>query len=261
VSRTLDLLAQQHAARTRTNPHADTPASVGAILNPGPTKTGQLLYWNGSIWTMLPGVLWTKSGAVYTLDVQDDGAADLKLNCGTQKTLELVQPVYQDIDFPIIIRTTGAGIPSLAALNGNITAPQWQVNDVNICESQELIHAWEEGTACSWHLHLTTNGSDAGDTYVRFEVEYGYVDVNGAWVFPATLDSGDLLIPGGTATKTMLILALGSFTPAIHIGGHVIARLKRITATGTAPTGDPWVPMLQMHVRCNTLGSRQITAK
>jgi hypothetical protein len=169
--------------------------------------------------------------------------------------------VWQDIDLPIIIRTTGVGIPTLAALNGNITMPQWAVNDFNVCESQELIHGWKEGSEVFWHVHLTTNGLDGTDRYVRFELEYGYVDMNGAWTFPAVLTTADLLIPANTPTKTMLIMNLGSFTPAIHIGGHVVARLKRVAAAGTAPTSNPWVAMLQLHVQIDTLGSRSISSK
>ena len=168
---------------------------------------------------------------------------------------------WVDIDFPIIVRTVAGGIPSLVAINGNITMPQWQSGDYNVCESQEMIHGWKEGTACFWHVHLTTNGLDVANKYVRFELEYGYADVNGVWVFPVTLTTADLLIPANTPSKTMLIMNLGSFTPAIKIGGHVVARLKRITAVGAAPTNNPWIPMLQMHVQLDTLGSRTIAAK
>jgi len=168
---------------------------------------------------------------------------------------------WVDVDFPIIVRTVAAGIPSLAAINGNITMPQWQVNDFNVCESQELIHAWKEGSEVFWHLHLTTNGLDATNRYVRFEVEYGYSDVNGVWVFPVTLTTADLLIPANTPSKTMMIVPLGSFTPPVKIGGHVVARLRRIASVGAAPTSNPWIPMLQLHVQVNTMGSRTIGAK
>lgn len=184
----------------------------------------------------------------------------LMYNATTQQWEYGVNP-WVDIDFPILIRTTGVGIPTLATLNGNITMPQWQVNDFNVCESQELIHSWKEGSEIFWHIHLTTNGLDATARYVKFELEYGYVDVNGVWVFPATLTTADLLIPANTPSKTMLILSLGSFTPAIKIGGHVVARLRRIAAAGAAPTNNPWIPMLQMHVQLDTLGSRTIGAK
>ena len=39
---------------------------------------------------------------------------------------------WQDIDFPIIVRTTGVGIPTLETLVTGITAPQWQVGDTNL---------------------------------------------------------------------------------------------------------------------------------
>lgn len=168
---------------------------------------------------------------------------------------------WVDVDFPIIIRTTGVGIPTLAALNGNITMPQWQVNDFNVCESQELIHGWKEGSEVFWHVHLTTNGIDATNRYVRFEVEYGYADVMGAWVFPAILTTADLLIPANTPNKTMMLLSLGSFTPPIKIGGHVVARLKRVAAVGAAPTLNPWIPMMQLHIQVNTVGSKTIGNK
>lgn len=168
---------------------------------------------------------------------------------------------WVDIDFPIIIRTTGAGIPSLATINGNITMPQWQVNDFNVCECQEMIHSWKEGSTLYWHLHLTTNGLDATDRYVRFELEYGYADVSGQWVFPAIVTTPDILIPANTPTKTMMIMNIANFTPAIKIGAHAVARLKRVASVGAAPTSNPWIPMLQMHIQLDTLGSRNIGSK
>lgn len=169
---------------------------------------------------------------------------------------------WLDIDFPIIVRTTGVGIPSLTTINGNITMPQWAVNDYNVCESQEFVHQWKEGSTCYWHIHYTTNGLDATDRYVQFELEYGYVTPNGTWTFPAVLNTGDILIPANTPDKTMFIMPLGNFTPStIKIGGHCVARLKRVAASGTAPSGNPWIPMLQLHIECDTIGSRAMTTK
>ncbi|OQA08692.1 MAG: hypothetical protein BWY66_00887 [bacterium ADurb.Bin374] len=169
---------------------------------------------------------------------------------------------WVDIDHPIIIRTVAPGQPTLAVLNGNITMPQWQVNDFHVCESQEFVHGWKEGTEVQWHIHLTTNGLDATDRYVKFTLEYGYVDVGGAWVFPALLTSPELLIPANTPDRTMFVFNLGSFTPlGFKIGAHAVARLMRIAAVGAAPTNNPFVAMLQMHIQVNTLGSRTVSAK
>ena len=168
---------------------------------------------------------------------------------------------WTDVDFPIIIRTTGPNIPTLVAINGNLTMPQWAVGDFNVCESQEFVHGWKEGSEVFWHVHLTTNGLDATNRYVRFELEYGYADVMGQWVFPAVFTSPDILIPANTPNETMMIVPITSFTPAIHIGGHAVARLKRVAAAGAAPTNNPWIPMLQMHIQLDTLGSRNIGSK
>jgi hypothetical protein len=95
---------------------------------------------------------------------------------------------------------------------------------------------------------------------VNFEVEWFWVNPNGT--LSATVTSaGDLLIPANTATKTMLIRQVAVATFAGKIGGHVYARLRRIASTGAAPTGNPWCSMLQMHVECDTLGSRLISTK
>lgn len=168
---------------------------------------------------------------------------------------------YVDIDHPIIIRTVGPGQPTLQVLNGNITMPQWQVGDFNVCESQEFIHNWVEGSEVSWHIHLTTNGVDGTDRYVAFSLEYGYANVGGTWTFPALLTSPDMLIPAGTPDRTMLIFSIGTFTPAsLTIAAHSIARLSRVAAGGAAPTLNPFVSMLQQHVLVNTVGSRTISA-
>lgn len=169
---------------------------------------------------------------------------------------------WVDIDFPIIVRTTGAGIPTLATVQDNLTAPQWQVGDINMCESQELIHGWVEGSRVYFHLHLITNGLDATNRYVAFEVEYAWANVNGTLSTTATITTGDLLIPANTPDKTMLIMSLGNFVPTNgRIGGHVLARLKRVAASGTAPSNDPWIPMLQLHIQVNTAGSAGIGTK
>jgi len=167
-----------------------------------------------------------------------------------------------DIDFPIIIRTTGIGIPTLITLNWNITVPKWEVNDFNVCESQEFIHSRKEGSTCYWHIHLTTDWTNVDDRYVRFELEYWYVAPNWAWTFPAVVDSWDLLIPANTPAKTMIIFPIGNFTPTgVKIWGHSVARLKRTVSTGTAPTLNPRVPMLQMHIQNDSLGSNAMTTK
>lgn len=170
--------------------------------------------------------------------------------------------VWQDIDFPIIIRNTGAGIPTLEVLQGNITVPQWQVNDVNVCEGQEMVHLWKEGSTAYFHIHVVTNGLDASARYLKFEVEWCWADLNGVLSAAATITSPELEIPANTTDKTHKIYSIGTIALTTgHIAAHVWARLKRVAAAGTAPTNNPWCSMLQLHIECDTIGSREMTSK
>jgi len=231
-------------------PQLDLP--IALVLNAGGGGSGSIAV------RMKPG---SRVNGLHDVEAPTPHDLDLLQYSTTNKRWEAGALPWVDVDFPIIVRTTGAGIPTLVALNGNITMPQWAVNDYNVCESQEFIHLWKEGSTVYWHLHLTTNGLDITDRYVKFELEYGYVDVNGVWTFPAVLTTADLLIPANTPSKTMMLLSLGSFTPAVHIGGHSVARLKRVASVGTAPTNNPWIAMLQQHIQIDTIGSRSIGTK
>ena len=171
---------------------------------------------------------------------------------------------YVDVDFPIIIRTTGGGRPALNVLAGNITAPQWAVGNFLVCEGQELIHGWDEGSTVSWHLHMITGGTDTTDRYVNFQVEYTYATLGSQLAAIATPTSGNVLIPANTPDRTHTIVPIASFTPTeAKIGTQVYARLDRIATTGGAlsPTADPFVSMLQIHILVNTMGSRNIGTK
>lgn len=171
---------------------------------------------------------------------------------------------WVDIDFPIIIRETGVGRPVLNTLIGNITAPQWAVNDWTVCEGQELIHSWVEGTELRWHLHMITGGTDTTDRYVNFQVEYSWASLGSQLASAATITSGNVLIPANTLDRTHTFVSIGNFTPTGGtIGSQVYARLTRIATTegAAAPTANPFVTMLQTHILVNTLGSRQVGTK
>ena len=74
-------------------------------------------------------------------NVIGDALSQAKTKEQARQMLEVSKvPYFVDLDFPIIVRNTGVGIPTLETLIGNVTAPQWQVNDFNVCEGQELIH-------------------------------------------------------------------------------------------------------------------------
>jgi hypothetical protein len=173
---------------------------------------------------------------------------------------------WRDIDFPIIARTAKVGQPTPIAITSidgdDITLPQWAINDFSMCEGNELVHEWKEGSTIYWHLHLLTNGLEVVDKYMAFELKFASAVVGGVLETHNTILSGDILIPANTPDKSHLIMSLGSSTLTDYrIASHIYARLKRVGATGDDPANDPWIPMLQVHIECDSLGSRTIQSK
>lgn len=167
-----------------------------------------------------------------------------------------------DIDFPQIIRTTGTNTPSIATLQGNITMAQWAINDYNNCEVGEFIHSWKEGSQAVWHIHFFTGGSDTNDRYLNFEIEYTWANFNTTLPANTIVTSGDILIPANTPAKHHLIANVNIWTPTGgKIGAHIKPRLKRVASSGTAPTANPFLEMLQLHIECDGVGSRAMITK
>ena len=171
--------------------------------------------------------------------------------------------VWTDIDFPITIKIDKDGEPKLATLAGNIEVPKWEIDDFMVCEGTEMIHAWKEGSDVHWHCHVITNGTDTTDRYIKFEVEVIRAKIDSQIDTPTIIQSDDFLIPANTPDRTHFFVPIGvqSMT-GYTIGTHVYARLHRIdSTTGTAPSEDVFCSMLQMHIQCDTFGSRLIDSK
>lgn len=235
--------------------------------------SGQFYLWDNVNKYFKPTANITINDATPTVDTNNN---DLVIDCGPEKTMRLEEPVWKDIDFPIVIRTTGTNIPTVATVLGNLSMARWQVNDFNNCEIQEIVHEWEQGTDIHWHIHIVTAAQDATDRYVNWEIEYNYANIYIPSVSPAytsdmswqgsnsVVTSGNSIIPANTPIRTNIIIPIYTWAYAAgKIGAHVKARLRRIAVTGgvAEPSADPFCEMLQMHVLCDTMGSRKIGNK
>lgn len=171
---------------------------------------------------------------------------------------------WVDINFPIIQRSSGQTIAAYADITAasGLLYPQWQVDDFHVCDGNELVHGWKEGSTISWHLHMLTNGLEGSEKYTKWELIWSIADVNEVLEERTTITTGDLAIPANTTSKTHLILSLGTVAlTGYRIGAHIFPRLKRVASSGAAPAANPWVWMLQAHIECDTLGSSQVTSK
>lgn len=164
---------------------------------------------------------------------------------------------WVDLTFPIYIRTTGLGVPVLTTVTGNLSLPKFQVDDFYGSEGNEVQHGAVAGGSAHWHIHMLTAVQDATDRYVKWEVEVYHANPSGALVGPTTTTmAGDFLIPANTPIRTQFLVDIGDQTITGSVPGtYIWPRLKRITATGAAPSSDPFVPTIHCHMECDQLGS------
>jgi hypothetical protein len=169
---------------------------------------------------------------------------------------------WVDIDFPIELRSTGSNRPNPTTLVGDVLAPTWAIGDNLELEDQEIIHGYMEGSDIIWHVHLVTNGTDVTDRYVKWRVTWAWANPNSAISAQIVTESDDILIPANTPDRTHFPRNIATISlPDLRIGAHIWARLDRIAATGTAPTGNVFCSALQLHVECDSTGSRLVTTK
>ena len=126
-------------------------------------------------------------------------------------------------------------------------------------------HDYKEGSTLTPHIHFTTNGTDATDRYVKWEITYSYVLAPkaaapfNAWSAPATA-SVEVLIPANTATLSEISADFTTITNAnMKLGARLQYSITRITATGTAPSNNPFLTQVGVHYEIDKLGSNNVT--
>jgi hypothetical protein len=185
----------------------------------------------------------------------------------TKRLNFLLRVEYNDLFFDISPRTTGAGKPTLATFSGSINCYTMAINDITELGVGEMIHNWKEGTPLEIHVHWASNGTDVNDRYVKWEVDYTWAnryEEGGTTAFPAdTTVSAESTIPTATnVDKTHYYTSITTFTPTGgKIGACLTMSLKRIAASSTAPSNNPWVLMVGVHYQVDTKGSETISTK
>ena len=195
------------------------------------------------------------------IKVDKDGRVILNTNCiieedGTMK-FDPDATVFNDINTGVNPRNTGAGRPTLASFVGNLQEFQFAVNDFADLTPIELLHGWKEGSEIEFHLHWATGGSnDATARGVKWEIEYTIANKDSA--FPATtVISAEATIASGEAANTHHYTSIGNYTfTGGLIGAQISFRVKRITASGTAPATNPFLLSIGIHYEIDTIGSR-----
>jgi hypothetical protein len=174
---------------------------------------------------------------------------------------------YNDIQYSISnAKVPAANAPTWSTFLGNLSEYTFAINDYVDLGSQELLHDYVEGSNIEVHVHWASNTLDATARYVKWEIEYTVANMASAApfsVFPApTVISAETTIPANTAAKSHIYTGVGVISgTGLKIGAQLKMRLRRIAASSTAPSSNPFCLQVGIHYQQDTMGSRTTTAK
>ena len=195
---------------------------------------------------------------------------DLTVNCGTDKTIVLQEPVWEDLRIGSgKFEFGGATDPTLSdwqpgASGATFKVYKFQENDEAFFFAQ-IPHSYKEGTDILAHVHWTPGDRGAAEsgTTVAWKMDISWANIGAAFPSSTNYDLSD------TCTGTD---DLHEISPEVTISGTgktvssmLSCRIYRDT------TGDTWVGTsaaqspagleVDFHYQVNTLGSRTSTAK
>lgn len=167
-------------------------------------------------------------------------------------------------DFPpqnVINLKPGTNAPDSTTIIGTITGFTFKTGD-SVHFTQEMLHGWKEGSTIELHVHGITNGTNTDVRYVKVQFEYIYANANAAFPTASAFLSTTFPIPANTPSHTHFIAAVGTINMSGGtIGGLLMTLFSRETATGSAPTGNPFFAQLGVHREADTAGSRHLYTK
>jgi hypothetical protein len=215
-------------------------------------------------------------GAGNDLDLYHDGTdsfivtdatqpTDLIIDCGTEKTLELAEVVWDDLRTPVSqVRLAGSKPPTSTLYKGGEVLAFPSNADKTIYFNVQLPHKYKLGEDIEFHIHyvLPTAGSGLGAENVKWDFTYAWADIGDAipaeTPVPATLDMQN---------KSADTHYLGEIAGTIDgsgisgVSSMLICSLTRDTTVANNYTDDVYLMEVDFHFPINTLGSRQEAVK
>ena len=192
-------------------------------------------------------------------------AADLTIDCGTEKTPVLAVAVYKDINLasvilslPVATQPDEVQFVDEAGSNTGIYTWGFAIDEL-VSGSFELQHDYKEGTDLIFHIHWQgITAPDGASDNVKWALTYTLSRDT------TTLDAATTIY-GETAITTRYSFYKTNLTTItgtnFKIGDQFLFAIKRVAASSDDYAGDALVATLGVHYQCDTIGSRTITTK
>jgi len=191
--------------------------------------------------------------------------SDLVLDCGTAKTLELTQAVWDDLRTPAnAVKLDSTNPPSSASYRDGSVLSFSKIQNQKIYFNVQVPHRYELGSDIEFHIHyvLPTGGSGAGAENVKWDFTYSWANIGDA--FPASTPATATIDVQNLSADTHYLGEIEDSMDGSGIDGvssMLICSLERDTSV--ADNYDDVVYLLEVdfHYKSNTMGSRLEVAK
>lgn len=161
------------------------------------------------------------------------GASDFLLDCGTDKTLELVETVWTDLRVALVAGPSGASNPPAWSQfmddgGGSIGVYAFEFADAVLANENQLWfvaqlpHLYKQGTDLLAHLHWSPSASGAAGEFVRWGLEYTWQNVDG------TFGNTTIIYVDASGAST----ATTSGDSSLTADKHYISKLGTISGSG-----------------------------
>jgi len=205
------------------------------------------------------------NGVDFNLVTDVVAASDFVVDCGANKTIELAEVVWKDINVgaaqlsrPAASQPSEGNFIDEAGADTGITTLAYSIGD-KASGSFELQHDYKNGSDLTFHVHW--EGIVVPDLieYVQWRLTYTLMRDGSTLDAVTTFDSPD-------AGIDLRYKAIRSDFAAITgtnylIGDQFLFTLERVSATGDDYPGDALVATIGVHYQVDTMGSRQILVK
>jgi len=199
-------------------------------------------------------------GTDFWLRTDLQNPSDWNIDCGTDKTIELQETVWDDINVGgVALRSGAANQPSLINFDTTtILVYSFALNQTNELHGNfEILHDYKEGTNLKPHLHWYPQNTDTGNVLWRLAYT---IESNTGTVVSGTIDM--LVAANGTAWQMQTDAWADITGTNVKIGDQFHFRLARVGGdvidTYTANTA---IATFGLHYEINTMGSRQVFLK
>jgi hypothetical protein len=204
-----------------------------------------------------------KSSKSITREIESSD--DLKITCGTNKTLELQSAVWDDLRTPANNVKLDSTKPPTETLYRSGQVLSFVKNSNNkIYFNVQIPHNYKIGSDLEFHIHivLPINGAGLGAENIKFDFTYSWADINSdfpiATPVEATLDVQNKIADNHILMEIAKIID-GSLIDSVS--SMLICSLERDVSVANNYDNSVYLLEVDFHYQIDTMGSRQEVIK